>query len=176
MKKNDEIKKRKYILKIFKSVYCGKCSGPCCRLAEFTVFNWELDRFHDYAKAFNFRKNKIKDPKIKRISMRGKCPFLNEKKGCVLEIFKRSLDCFSYPIFPMIKYGRRKNEMMVDGMMVHRSCLFASKISKDKKIVGAMKKFWEEKIKELTKEEVRQWFGKKENYWLDKNIIKIKND
>lgn len=153
------------------SKHCKKCDGLCCKKAEFTVFNSELEKLPVTEEKLIFRK-KFKE-NIERISMGKKCPFLKIEKGCTLAISKRPLDCLSYPIYPILKYNGKKETSIV-GMMVHRSCPFAKEISLDKKLVALMFEFWKKELLKITKADIRNWFGKKENYWLDKNIIKIK--
>lgn len=169
---------REKIIKLFRE-YCSyeKCNGLCCKKAEFTVFTWELKDIPLEKKFLKIRNNwgpngKSKDIRIERISMQGRCNFLGEN-GCVIKINDRPLDCISYPVFPMIKYGRDEKKEIF-GMMVHKSCPFSKKISKDKNLLKMMKSFWEKEIKRINNKDLKDWFGNKRNYWLDKNIIKIK--
>jgi len=167
---------RKELLKKF-SKHCKECNGLCCKQAEFTVFDWELRNIPIDKKLLKIRKNwgnkeKSKDIKIERISMGGKCNFLGNN-GCILKINIRPLDCISYPIFPIIKYGRDEKKEIY-GMMVHKSCPFSKKISKDKNLLKSVRRYWEIELKKIKKKDIRDWFGDKRNYWLDKNIIKIK--
>lgn len=168
--------KRKKIIKLF-SKHCLKCDGLCCKKAEFTVFGWELKKIPSGSYPLILRKQwgnkgKAKDINIERVSMGIVCPYLDVKKGCIIKISSRPLDCVSYPVYPIIKYGKDKKNKIV-GMMVHRSCLFSKEISKNKVLMGSMLNFWGEELKKITKKDLRDWFGNKRNYWLDKNIIKI---
>lgn len=58
-------------------------------------------------------------------------------------------------------------------MMVHKSCPYAKEISGDKKLVGLMASFWWEELEKVSKKDLRDWFGNKRNYWLDKNVIRL---
>lgn len=170
---------REELLKKF-GKHCKKCSGLCCKEeAEFTVFEWELKKLPLEKSKLNIRntwgnKSKNKDIRIERIGMKGRCIFAGNR-GCKIKIEDRPLDCISYPIFPIIKYGK-KEEKEIMGIMIHKSCPFAKEISEDKKLIELMLKFWEKELSKISKIDIKNWFGDKRNYWLDKNIIKIKYD
>jgi len=167
---------REQIIKSFKK-HCKKCNGLCCCCAEFTVFEWELNNLPVQGKdQLVFRKQwgskgKSPDIKIERISMGKQCPFLEVQQGCALDIETRPLDCISYPIYPIVKYANSGGELF--GMMVHKSCPYAKEISEDKKLVGLMTSFWREELKKVDKKDLKDWFGNKRNYWLDKNVIRV---
>lgn len=170
---------RKKILKSFNE-YCRKCNGMCCmKEAEFTVFKEELKNLPVKKSELNIRKQwgnkgKSSDINIERIGMKGKCIFVGDK-GCKINIDSRPVDCISYPIYPIIKYSRDEDkDKDIIGMMVHRSCPFCKEISKDRKLISLMLKFWEKELFNISKKDIRDWFGNKRNYWLDKNIIRIK--
>lgn len=158
--------------------HCDKCNGLCCCCAEFTVFEWELNNLPAQGKEqLVFRKQwgskgKSADIKIERISMGKQCPFLEAQQGCNLVIETRPLDCISYPIYPIVKYSRLGRGEIV-GMMVHKSCPYAKEISKDKYLVGMMAALWREELERVIKKDLRDWFGNKRNYWLDKNVYKV---
>lgn len=172
MNKNSTTERNK-ILKLFKK-HCIKCDGLCCKKAEFTVFSQELSRLVKRNKELIFRKYKSskESDNIKRINMKGGCPFL-KNNGCELGVLGKPLDCFTYPIYPIIKYYKIEKKEMI-GMMIHKSCPFSNEISKNKKLIKLLFYFWQKELNGLSKENIRDWFGDKRNYWLDKNLIKVK--
>lgn len=170
--------KKTDIIRYFKK-HCMKCSGVCCKKAEFTVFTWELEKLPKSIYPLKFRKQqrrngKPKNKKIERINMNKSCPYLKENEGCIIKERDRPLDCISYPIYPIIKYGRKEDDKEIIGMMIHKSCPLCREISKDKKLIKILYDFWKLELAGVSKKDLRDWFGHKENYWLDKNIIKIK--
>lgn len=161
--------------------HCIKCEGGCCcKQAEFTVFHSELEKLPVLRDKLTFRKqwggkSQPQDRRVERITMAKHCPFLEADKGCVLDIGAKPLDCLSYPIYPIIKYHRDENKEIV-GMMIHRSCPLAEEMFQDIELVNIMRIFWEKELKKFSKTEIRQWFGGKRNYWLDRNLIKLMNE
>lgn len=117
------------------------------------------------------KKGKAKDITIERISIGKACPLLRVGKGCTLSDDRRPLDCVSYPVYPILKYSR-DGAKEIDGMMVHKSCPLAGQIAQDRQLIKAMKRFWENELREISKKNIKDWFGNKRNYWLDKNIIR----
>lgn len=172
----------KYLLKAFNKYCknCGKFNFPCCnKCADTTVFQWELEKMIKECENKDIKLNlknqwgrngKSKDIKIERISQKDRCPFV-DKEGCILKAETRPLDCISYPIYPILKYYKGEKKEIV-GMFVHRTCPFAKEISNDKGLIVLVKKFWEQRIEEIKKDDLKHWFGNKRNYWIDKNIIK----
>jgi len=120
------------------------------------------------------RNSTLKNTKIRRITIGGKCPFAGNNE-CGLAINVRPLDCIGYPVFPLIKYFKNKRKEVI-GLLLHKSCLHWQEIAQNKNLLHLIKEFWNLELKEVQKEDIRAWFGHKRNYWLDKNIVKITDD
>lgn len=165
------------IMKLFPK-HCKKCDGLCCKKGDLTLFDWELKKLPLKKKDIIFKnqwgsKDKSKDINVERINLGKICPFLKIDR-CGLDLKIKPLDCLTYPIFPIIKYYKTE-KMEIIGMMVHKTCPFSREIAKDKRLVELIRKLWETELKSIKKQDIRYWFGNKRNYWLDKNIYKIKN-
>jgi hypothetical protein len=172
---------REEIMKLFPK-HCKKCKGLCCNDGDdFTAFKDELNKIKAGNKGVILpcrnqwgRYGKPKGIGIERISLNGPCPLVG-KNGCTLNINDKSLDCITYPIFPILKYHKDDRQEII-GMMVHKSCPFFVGISKDKKLIELVRKLWlEHYLDRISNNELKHWFGNKRNYWLDENIVKIKN-
>jgi len=166
---------RNQIERLFKK-YCRNCSAFCCKTKEITVFKSEFDNIQKIGwKGLSFlNQGKAKNncpSHIKRIGLKNGCPFVTEN-GCIFNPNFRPIDCLSYPIYPIIKY-KGKNAS-IECMAVHKSCPKYKTISKDSKGIKKMYNFWNELIKETQVEDLKEWFGDKKNYWMDRNLIKIK--
>lgn len=164
----------KRVIEKFK-IYCSRCKGLCCS-KEINAFNFEIKK---WPKAeLHLKENWLKDKEIEQSPIRrfniGKhCPYVG-KNGCVMSPSIRPIDCVSYPIYPLINSNKNKQELV--GLMVHKSCPYASLMSKDKLLTSLVLQFWKSKTKKIKIQDIKTWLGNKRNYWLDKNIIKIKND
>lgn len=168
---------REEIMELFPK-HCRKCNGLCCKKGDLTLFNWEFDKLNINKKDVIFKnqwgnKKKSSSIKVQRINLGKICPFLKVNK-CNLNLKIKPLDCLTYPIFPILKYYKIEKKEII-GMMVHRTCPFAREIAKDIKLIGLIKKLWKSELKSIKKQDIKYWFGNKRNYWLDKNIYKIKN-
>lgn len=176
LKKEDIAKIKKEIVDKY-SKYCNKCKGSCCakKEKEVTFFSWEINKFDEKSKNLlrkrTLRKDWSRNLIVRRVSTRGKCIFLG-KRGCDLDIKNRSLDCLSFPIYPVIKYTRGERKM-IKHMIVHKNCDLAYQIAKDFKLIRLLEKFWNVELQSIRKKDIGLWFGNKKNYWLDKNVIKI---
>jgi hypothetical protein len=168
---------REEIMAIFPK-YCRKCDGLCCKKGDLTLFDWELDKLKVDKKNIVFKnqwgsKEKSKDIKVQRINLGKICPFLKVDR-CGLKLKEKPLDCLTYPIFPILKYHKTEKKEII-GMMIHKTCPLALEISKDKDLVGLIRKLWREELESIRKDDLRHWFGNKRNYWLDKNVYKTEN-
>lgn len=108
---------------------------------------------------------------MRRFNVGKKCPYV-ERNSCIIKPEARPIDCLSYPVYPIIKIAKNKTDLT--GLMIHKSCPFAKEISRDKDLINLLKKFWEFLLRKINGKNVKTWLGNKRNYWLDKNIIKIK--
>jgi len=176
MKYRSGEKKLQAIIRGFKQ-HCVACQGVCCHGKDLSVFDWELKKLPKYKelvflKSGGFGKSASK--KAGYISLSKGCPFLG-KVGCKLSLNRRPIDCLSYPIYPLFRfyYSNRKE---LAGMLVHKSCALHNEISMDNKLIGLMRNLWEEKLEKMSKSDVLDWLGGKRDYWLDKNVIKVRDD
>jgi|GEM_PF-1918187 len=154
--------------------YCSRCKGLCCS-KEINAFTFEIKKWPkiklDIKRNWQKGKSPGKSP-ICRFNIGKNCPFLLNK-SCRMSPVIRPIDCISYPVYPIIENTR--NESRIDELMIHKSCPYAKEIAKNKKISKLLLEFWRENNKKISKGDIKIWLGDKRNYWLDKNIIKIKN-
>jgi len=173
--------KRKNIKEIRKKIsqgfvkYCEQCNKPCCAAADFAVFKWELERLPLKGIELRFYKHRGRGEKrnnnVEYVNIAKGCPFLNSS-GCKLDIYTRHLDCICYPVYPTMKYKRDAGKDIA-GMMVLRSCTYAEEIAEDKDQVNLVRVFWTLALENISKDDIKAWFGDKRNHWLDKNVIKV---
>ena len=164
---------RENIVKSF-SKYCLKCKGLCCS-KEINAFLFEIDKWpkKNLLAKNNYQKQKsTKCYPMRRFDIGSKCPYI-KKDRCMMSTKIRPIDCISYPVYPSIDNLRNNSEF--NEMMIHKSCPFAREISLDVKLKKLLFEFWELNFRKIDKKDVKIWLGNKRNYWLDKNIIKIKN-
>jgi hypothetical protein len=174
MCRNDMMSKNQ-LERLFKK-YCDSCNAFCCKTKEITVFKFELDNIQkigwdDLSFLNQGREKSHRGSHIKRIRLKNGCPFVTNS-GCIFSPNYRPIDCLSYPIYPVLKY-KGKNAL-IEYMAVHKSCPKYKAISKDLMLIKSLYSFWNEIIKESQTKDLKEWFGDKKNYWMDKNLIKIK--
>lgn len=163
---------REEIVKSF-SKYCARCKGICCS-KEINAFTFEIKKWPSVKLDIrnNWQKGKLlKNSPICRFNIGQHCPFLLNDR-CRMSPAIRPIDCLSYPVYPSIDNLGNNSEF--NEMMVHKSCPFAHEISLDSKLKKLLFQFWESNFEKIDKNDVKTWLGDKRNYWLDKNIIRIK--
>jgi hypothetical protein len=165
---------KRRLIELF-SRHCSGCFGACCSKEEVTVFASELEKLPISPEQLTFIQpcTHSKSPTngaVERISIAESCPFLEDGKGCVLDIGVKPLDCLTYPIYPLVNYRSDEDKELV-GMMVHKSCSCADRISADCQLMGAMREFWERELKKIPGADLRQWFGDSLEYWQEHNLI-----
>lgn len=171
---------RDKIDKLFRK-HCKKCDTHCCcNKKELTVFKFELNNINKIGwESFSFirqgrrnnQRNNQRKSSIKRIKLKNQCPFF-DKNGCIFNPIHRPIDCLSYPVYPVIQY--KKGNALIKYMAVHKSCSNCRGISKDLQLIKVIYNFWNEIIKQIQIKDLKEWFGDKKNYWLNKNLIKVK--
>lgn len=155
--------------------YCSKCKGLCCS-KEINAFTFEIKKWPKAKLSIkkNWQKSKpLRSLSIRRFNIGKRCPFL-QHDHCQMSPNIRPIDCLSYPIYPSIDDLKKENNFISE-LVVHKSCPFATEISKNLKIKKLLFEFWNKKLKKIGKKAISIWLGEKRNYWLDKNIIKIKD-
>lgn len=153
-KKETEIKKE--IVKLF-GEYCSKCKGSCCKGGVFSAFPFEIKNIPNH-KEIPISDKSGQRGHVKDLVMGKNCPFLN-KKGCKLKVELRTMDCLTYPVYPILK------DKSINGFLIHKSCPFAKEISKNKNLLKLLKELWEIQLKhKISSQELKEWFGN-DNYW-----------
>jgi hypothetical protein len=154
--------------------YCSRCKGICCS-KEINAFSFEIEKWPkvklEVKKNWQRGKSSKKSP-ICRFNIGKHCPFLLDE-SCRMPPAIRPIDCITYPVYPMVGYKNKRYEMK--GLVVHKSCPFAKEVVKDPEITRALYDFWGRNLKQIDCREIKIWLGDKRNYWLEKNIIKIKD-
>jgi len=161
--------------KLFRK-HCKNCGAYCCKTKEITVFKFELDNIKKigWDNIYFLKQGRKKNNHssfIKRIPLKNGCPFVTEN-GCIFNPSFRPTDCLSYPVYPIIKYG--KDSSTIKYMLVHKSCPKYKAIAEDLKLIKYLYGFWNKIINNVQPSHLKEWFGDKKNYWLDKNLVKIK--
>jgi len=163
----------KKIVKSF-SKYCSRCGGICCS-KEINAFTFEIRKWPKVKLEIKNNWQKGKDAKslpICRFKIGRSCPFLLHEK-CRMAPAIRPIDCLSYPVYPSVDDLKNNNE--INELVVHKSCPFAYEISNDRVLRRLLFKFWKLNLKKIGRMNIQVWLGGKRNYWLDENVIKIKN-
>ncbi|MFA5764415.1 MAG: hypothetical protein WC915_06425 [archaeon] len=156
LKKETAIKKE--IVNLF-GKYCSKCEGACCKGGVFSVFPFERRNIPNQNN-IPISDKSGKRGNVKDLVMGKNCPFLTEK-GCKLKIELRTMDCLTYPVYPILK------ENKINGFLIHKSCPFYKEISKNKNLLRLLKKLWEIQLEQkISVKELQEWLGD-DNYWKD---------
>ena len=154
------------------SKYCSQCDGLCCKRGVFTVFGWEMEKLSREYKDFQVADVFDQRGSCKDIALGGLCMFYNGN-GCKLPLNLRPTDCISFPFYPKLK--ENGGELEIDAILVQNECPFSDEISKNKKLLSHMRKYWNDVIKKATKQEIIDWIGE-DGCWCEwyKNAIAVK--
>jgi len=152
--------------------YCSMCDGKCCKRGVFTVFGWEMERLiHEYK---DFQDANVFDKRggCLDIALHGLCMF-SEESGCKLPMELRPTDCISFPFYPKLK--EKNGVVEIDSILIQNECPFSKEISRNKKILKYMYNFWNDILKNVTKQDIVDWIGEN-GCWAEwyKNAIDVK--
>jgi len=117
-------------------IICKKCQGKCCKSTIFLT-QTDVDRLNKRHKGV-FKVEKI--PGIMILDESGKCPFLNESKGCILSENLKPFDCRVFPIAFIYRNGETN-------FYLNKKCPYHNEIPKE----------WIEKTKKWAKKELESW-------------------